>query len=87
MEMWVNLSKQRTVYYHLKEACDYPAKREAPLQATQDKRCHIQKRGKVLPSRRSIEERLQEINNREHMGDWEIDCIESGRSGKGVFSS
>ena len=36
-----------------------------------------------MSNRRSIEERPAEINNRERMGDWEMDCIESGRSGKG----
>ncbi len=37
----------------------------------------------MLTGRTSIEERPQEINNRERMGDWEMDCIVSGRSGKG----
>lgn len=80
---WVNLPKQRTVYYHLKEGVIVLPKGKLRYCPRKAKKHHIPKRSKVLPGRTSIEERPQEINNRERMGDWEMDCIVSGRSGKG----
>ena len=80
---WANLPKQRTVYYHLKEGVIVLPKGKLRYRPRKTKKRHIPKRGKVLPNRRSIEERPPEINNRERAGDWEMDCIESGRSGKG----
>ena len=82
-EKWVNLPSQRTVYYHLKEGIIVLPKGKLRYRPRKAKKRHIPKRGKVLPNRRSIEERPPEINNRERAGDWEMDCIESGRSGKG----
>ena len=80
---WVNLPKQRTVYYHLKEGVIVLPKGKLRYRPRKAKKHHIPKRSKVLPGRTSIEERPQEINNRERMGDWEMDCIVSGRSGTG----
>ena len=82
-ESWVNLPSQRTVYYHLKEGVIVLPKGKLRYRPHKTKKRHIPKRGKVLPNRRSIEERPPEINDRARMGDWEMDCIESGRSGKG----
>ena len=80
---WANLPKQRTVYYHLKEGVIVLPKGNLRYRPRKTKKRPLPKRGKVLPNRRSIEARPPEINNRERMGDWEMDCIESGRSGKG----
>ena len=82
-EGWKDLPKSRTVYYHLKEGVIVLPKGKLRYRPRKTKKRHIPKRGKVLSNRRSIEERPAEINNRERMGDWEMDCIESGRSGKG----
>ena len=82
-EGWKDLPKSRTVYYHLKEGVMVLPKEKLRYRPRKTKKRHIPKRGKVLSNRRSIEERPAEINNRERMGDWEMDCIESGRSGKG----
>ena len=83
-EGWTNLPKQRTVYYHLKEGVIVLPKgklRYCPRKTK--RRHHIPMRAKVLPERTSIEDRPPEINGRERMGDWEMDCVVSGRSGKG----
>ena len=82
-ERWENLPSQRTVYYHLKEGVIVLPKGKLRYRPRKTKKRPLPKRGKVLPNRRSIEARPPEINNRERMGDWEMDCIESGRSGKG----
>ena len=84
-EGWKDLPKPRTVYYHLKEGVIVLPKGKLRYRPRKTKRRHIPKRGKVLPNRRSIEERPPEINNRERAGDGEMDCIESGRSGKGCL--
>ena len=82
-EGWTNLPKQRTVYYHLKEGVIVLPKGKLRYCPRKTKRRHIPMRAKVLPERTSIEDRPPEINGRERMGDWEMDCVVSGRSGKG----
>ena len=77
-EGWTNLPKQRTVYYHLKEGVIVLPKgklRYCPRKTK--RRHHIPMRAKVLPERTSIEDRPPEINGRERMGDWEMDCVVS----------
>lgn len=82
-EGWANLPKQRTVYYHLKDGAIVLPKGKLRYCPRKAKRRHIPMRAKVLPGRTGIDERPREINGRERMGDWEMDCVVSGRSGKG----
>ena len=82
-EGWANLPKQRTVYYHLKEGVIVLPKGKLRYCPRKTKRRHIPMRAKVLSERTSIEDHPPEINGRERMGDWEMDCVVSGRSGKG----
>ena len=80
---WERLPSQRTVYYHLKDGVIVLPKGRLRYRPRKTRRRSHPRRGKVLPGRRTIEERPPEVLFRQRFGDWEMDCVVSGRSGRG----
>ena len=83
-EGWAHLRSQRTVYYALENNLIHlPDGHLRYCPRKRKRRRHPLAKGRVLPERRSIEERPEEINTRAIFGHWEMDCICSCRSRKG----
>lgn len=82
-EGWAHLHSQRTVYYALKNAYIHLPDGRIRYCPRKRRHHHPPAKGRVLPERRSIEERPEEINTRATFGHWEMDCVCSCRSGKG----
>ena len=83
LEDWARLPSQRTVYYHLKDGVIVLPKGRLCYRPRKTRRRGIPRRGKVLPDRRTIEDSPPEVLSRQRFVDWEMDCIVSGRSGRG----
>ena len=80
---WTHLPSQRAVYYHLKDGVIVLPKGHLCYRPRKMRRRSHPRRGKILPERRSIEERPPEVLSRQRFGDWEMDCVVSGRTGRG----
>ena len=80
---WTHLPSQRAVYYHLKDGVIVLPKGHLCYRPRKMRRRSHPRRGKILPERRSIEERPTEVLSRQRFGDWEMDCVVSGRTGRG----